>query len=244
MKSPMVGRCLSHWESQARWQSQNRWLECRRLQGMGGDREAHNPPGSPAPGNIGAEPLRSAGVGGRAPGTPLGHTLTELTDTLPSNHLTHLQTQKQIICHPRETSNIKGIQRPSLLDHSPSSSPTQPPPWGDLWGRRGGQALPTPTTSPNTFPTGRCALGRLGLTHKVRSLGMWLKLDTGMVVMLLLFRVLSGGEPRSLSIGPAGSCAGSGGTWLLSHRAPTVHPRGPSWAGPGGYARKPTSGEP
>ena len=32
-----------------------------------------------------------------------------------------------------------------------------------------------------------------------------------MVVMLLLFRVLSGGEPRSLSTGPAGSCAGSGG---------------------------------
>lgn len=31
-----------------------------------------------------------------------------------------------------------------------------------------------------------------GLTHKVRSLGMWLKLDTGMVVMLLLFRVLTG----------------------------------------------------
>lgn len=33
VKSPMVGRCLSHWESQARWQSQNRWLECRRLPG-------------------------------------------------------------------------------------------------------------------------------------------------------------------------------------------------------------------
>lgn len=30
------------------------------------------------------------------------------------------------------------------------------------------------------------------VTHKVRSLGMWLKLDTGMVVMLLLFRVLKG----------------------------------------------------
>jgi hypothetical protein len=27
-------------------------------------------------------------------------------------------------------------------------------------------------------------------THKVRSLGMWLKLDTGMVLMLLLFKVL------------------------------------------------------
>ena len=162
VKSPMVGRCLSHWESQARWQSQNRWLECRRLQGVGGDREAHNPPASPAPGNIGAEPLGSAGVGGRAPGTPLGHRLTELTDTLPSNHLTHLQTQNQIICCPRETSNIKGIQRPSLLDHSPSPSPTQPPPWGDLWGRRGGQALPIPTPSPNTFPPGRCALRHLG----------------------------------------------------------------------------------
>ena len=95
--------------------------------GGGRVREAHNPPASPAPGNIGAEPLSSAGVGGRAPGTPLGHTLTELTDTLPSNHLTHLQTQNQIICCPRETPNIKGIQRPSLSDHSPSPSPTQPP---------------------------------------------------------------------------------------------------------------------
>lgn len=35
VKSPMVGRCLSHCDSQARWQSQNRWLECRRLQGTG-----------------------------------------------------------------------------------------------------------------------------------------------------------------------------------------------------------------
>lgn len=36
------------------------------------------------------------------------------------------------------------------------------------------------------------------MTHKVRSLGMWLKLDTGMVVMLLLFRVLKGtGRPFS-----------------------------------------------
>lgn len=46
VKSPMVGRCLSHCESQARWQSQNRWLECRRLQE---DRVAHNPPGFPDP---------------------------------------------------------------------------------------------------------------------------------------------------------------------------------------------------
>ena len=123
---------------------------------------------------------------------PHEDTLTEPTDTLPSNHLTHLPTQKQIICCPRETSNIKDIQRPSLLDHSPSPSSTQSPPWGDLWGCRGGRALPTPIPSPNTLPAGHCALGRPGLTHKVRSLGMWLKLDTGMVVMLLLFRVLSG----------------------------------------------------
>lgn len=37
-------------------------------------------------------------------------------------------------------------------------------------------------------------------THKVRSLGMWLKLDTGMEVMLLLFRVLQegrGGQVRA-----------------------------------------------
>lgn len=46
VKSPMVGRCLSHCESQARWQSQNRWLECRRLQG---DRAAHNPSPSAGP---------------------------------------------------------------------------------------------------------------------------------------------------------------------------------------------------
>lgn len=57
VKSPMVGLCLSHCESQARWQSQNRWLECRRLQG---DRAAHNPPdpshrvGTPPP--RGSEP--------------------------------------------------------------------------------------------------------------------------------------------------------------------------------------------
>lgn len=38
------------------------------------------------------------------------------------------------------------------------------------------------------IPSSHCP----GETHKVRSLGMWLKLDTGMVVMLLLFRVLKG----------------------------------------------------
>lgn len=53
VKSPMVGRCLSHWESQARWQSQNRWLECRRLWR---DRGAHNPSGPPAPAEL-WEPL-------------------------------------------------------------------------------------------------------------------------------------------------------------------------------------------
>ena len=47
---------------------------------------------------------------------------------------------------------------------------------------------------PGTSPARHCALGRPGLTHKVRSLGMWLKLDTGMVVMLLLFRVLNEGS--------------------------------------------------
>lgn len=31
-------------------------------------------------------------------------------------------------------------------------------------------------------------------THKVRSLGMWLKLETGMLLMLLLFSVLTDGE--------------------------------------------------
>lgn len=33
-----------------------------------------------------------------------------------------------------------------------------------------------------------------GATHKVRSLGMWLKLETGMLLMLLLFSVLSGNK--------------------------------------------------
>lgn len=53
---------------------------------------------------------------------------------------------------------------------------------------------PFPTT-PGARP--HLATGPLaapGPTHKVRSLGMWLKLDTGMVVMLLLFRVLVRGN--------------------------------------------------
>lgn len=49
VNSPMVGRCLSHCESQARWQSQNRWLECRRLQE---DRMAHNLFGAPSPARL------------------------------------------------------------------------------------------------------------------------------------------------------------------------------------------------
>lgn len=65
------------------------------------------------------------------------------------------------------------------------------------WGcKEAPPALPVEACAP--LPTARappargCAPGHLGLTHKVRSLGMWLKLDTGMVVMLLLFRVLVG----------------------------------------------------
>ena len=119
-----------------------------------------------------------------------------------------------------------------LLDHSPSPSSTQPPPWGDLWGCRGGRALPTPTLSPNTLPAGHCALGRPGLTHKVRSLGMWLKLDTGMVVMLLLFRVLSrvGGNQGHLTSAQQEAAREGGDLASLSHRAhgsPTQR-----WAGP------------
>ncbi len=34
-------------------------------------------------------------------------------------------------------------------------------------------------------------------TYSVRSLGMWLKLDSGMRVMLLLLRVLEGKEERT-----------------------------------------------
>lgn len=37
---------------------------------------------------------------------------------------------------------------------------------------------------------GREHCGGIGVTHKVRSLGMWLKLETGMLLMLLLFSVL------------------------------------------------------
>lgn len=43
---------------------------------------------------------------------------------------------------------------------------------------------------PHPLPTAQ-------VTHKVRSLGMWLKLDTGMVVMLLLFSVLKGTDRPS-----------------------------------------------
>lgn len=37
---------------------------------------------------------------------------------------------------------------------------------------------------------GREHCGWVGVTYKVRSLGMWLKLETGMLLMLLLFSVL------------------------------------------------------
>lgn len=53
---------------------------------------------------------------------------------------------------------------------------------------------------PGTGHTWCCASGHPGLTHKVRSLGMWLKLDTGMVVMLLLFRVLMGNQNQLASV--------------------------------------------
>lgn len=36
-------------------------------------------------------------------------------------------------------------------------------------------------------------------THKVRSFGMWLKLETGMLLMLLLFSVLETEKPKSKS---------------------------------------------
>lgn len=69
--------------------------------------------------------------------------------------------------------------------------------------RRRGSSFSTPfqaTPSPHSAAQ--------GLTHKVRSLGMWLKLDTGMVVMLLLFRVLVGGKPESLGVWAVGSDTG------------------------------------
>lgn len=74
---------------------------------------------------------------------------------------------------------------------------------------------------------------------------MWLKLDTGMVVMLLLFRVLSrGGGNQGHLYQPSRKLCGNGGTWLLSHIAPTVHPQGTSTGlDPRGYAREPPSEE-
>ncbi len=42
----------------------------------------------------------------------------------------------------------------------------------------------------NTFKGVREYCGGMDVTYKVRSLGMWLKLETGMLLMLLLFSVL------------------------------------------------------
>lgn len=68
-------------------------------------------------------------------------------------------------------------------------------------------ALITPTPSGPSRPAG-CR------THNVRSLGMWLKLETGMDVMLLLFRVLQEGRGREVRVGrlEMGARDGSGGT--------------------------------
>lgn len=68
-------------------------------------------------------------------------------------------------------------------------------------------------------------------THKVRSLGMWLKLDTGMEVMLLLFRVLRKAEGGS----------SGGARWFRRHQplgqrhTPTPHFRVDGWRGEGGH---------
>ena len=70
VKSPMVGRCLSHWESQARWQSQNRWLECRRLRGGGRGQGGSRPTWAPSPWPHSGSPFAHR-AGGRAPGAPL-----------------------------------------------------------------------------------------------------------------------------------------------------------------------------
>lgn len=139
VKSPMVGLCLSHCESQARWQSQSRWLECRRLQR---DRATHNsldpghrvgtplPRGSEPraaldPSIVCAQSARSSTLGtirssGEPPsgcpfvpaclGLPLGWILssscrfTSLNSNRPTapSHITHFQTQKEIIGFPRK----------------------------------------------------------------------------------------------------------------------------------------------
>lgn len=63
---------------------------------------------------------------------------------------------------------------------------------------------------------------------------MWLKLDTGMVVMLLLFRVLVG-KPESISVCPAGSSwEGEQGFSLTNRQTLTLfHSPPSSWASSG-----------
>lgn len=59
-------------------------------------------------------------------------------------------------------------------------------------------------------------------THNVRSLGMWLKLDTGMEVILLLFRVLQEGRGGQVRVAVNGSMK-----WSRCHQAPgsnSTHP--------------------
>lgn len=71
--------------------------------------------------------------------------------------------------------------------------------------------------------------GPPGLTHKVRSLGMWLKLDTGMVVMLLLFRVLGGNQSPLASVQQERMWEGEQNFPLTNRQALTCSRSTPSW---------------
>lgn len=75
-------------------------------------------------------------------------------------------------------------------------------------------------TAPLTpTPSSHCQV-----THKVRSLGIWLKLDTGMVVMLLLLSVLKGTDGHLI---PAQQgFTGDLSAHIVSHVSCDILPRG------------------
>lgn len=94
-----------------------------------------------------------------------------IIEFLCPDHSPQLQGQNQVVCCPRKN------QAQGTLGDFQFQIPAYP---GRPLGC-GGQPHP----HPHPLLTAQ-------VTHKVRSLGIWLKLDTGMVVMLLLFRVLKG----------------------------------------------------
>lgn len=71
---------------------------------------------------------------------------------------------------------------------------------------------------------------------------MWLKLDTGIVVMLLLFRVLSGvgGNQGHLASAQQEAAREGGDLASLSHCAHGSPSRDQRWAGPRGLCQRAT----